>query len=693
MTFNIYVIVILIFGLNIICVSPQQQRTFRVDYENDKFLLNGQDFQYVAGSFHYFRTVPEVWPARIKTMRQAGLNVLDTYVEWALHNPQDGVYDFSGIANLTRFLDVAVAEGLLVILRPGPYICAERDNGGVPYWLFTKYPNIKLRTKDTNYLKEVEIWYANLMPQLVPYMYENGGPIIMVQVENEYSSYYACDREYMNWLRDETEKYVQKKAVLFTVDIPTTPGQMRCGTADDVFATTDFGIEVGENEMDSVWDKLREIQPKGPLVNSEFYPGWLTHWHDKNQRRDGERGANVIKRMLEAGASVNIYMFFGGTNFGFTAGANGPLVGGYLGEYTADITSYDYDAVMDEAGDPNEFGSKYQKYQAVITQFFNITPETVTRAPKMVLPSVRLNPKGYLISEKGKNYLGKDVDGKNKTVTSQRPLSFETLDQFSGFVLYETELPILELDPTEIVVNTLHDRALVYVNQEYVGCLSRENNISSLAVHPGLGNKLQILVENQGRINYNVTDDFKGILGSVTISQRSGVPLELLRWTMTGFPLTNYAHIGDFLKDKNTENVRISPNGMLTGGPVIFHAEFQVTADEIYDTYLDVSGWGKGILYINGFNLGRYWPSVGPQITMYVPGNILKRGTNDMVIIELQRLSPRNNYYVRFVNESILDGSPDGNIGGNNGVNNALTVTSLPHLLTILIAFILFKNY
>lgn len=164
---------------------------------------------------------------------------------------------------------------------------------------------------------------------------------------------------------------------------------------------------------------------------------------------------------------------------------------------------------MDEAGDPNDFGSKYQKFQAVITQFFNITPEQVRRAPKMVLPSIRLNPMGYLLSEKGKNHLGKDVDGKNGTVTSLRPLSFEALDQFSGFVLYETELPILELDPTELSVNTLHDRALVYIDQEYVGCLSRENNISSLAVHPGLGNKLQILVENQGRINYNVTDDFK----------------------------------------------------------------------------------------------------------------------------------------------------------------------------------------
>lgn len=164
---------------------------------------------------------------------------------------------------------------------------------------------------------------------------------------------------------------------------------------------------------------------------------------------------------------------------------------------------------MDEAGDPNEFGSKYQKYQAVITQFFNITPEKVLRAPKMILPSIKLNPKGYLISAKGKNHLGKDVNGQNKTVTSQRPLSFEVLDQFSGFVLYETELPTLELDPTELVVEALHDRALVYVDQEYVGCLSRENDVHSLTLHPGLGSTLQILVENQGRINYNVTDDFK----------------------------------------------------------------------------------------------------------------------------------------------------------------------------------------
>jgi len=396
--------------------------------------------------------------------------------------------------------------------------------------------------------------------------------------------------------------------------------------------------------------------------------------------------------MLDVGASINIYMFFGGTNFGFTAGANGPLVGGYLGEYTADITSYDYDAVMDEAGDPNEFGSKYEKYQDVITKFFNITPVRVARAPKMVLPSVRLNPKGYLLSTKGKTHLGRDVEGNIKTVSSPRPLSFEVINQFSGFVLYETELPVLELDPTELFVETLHDRALVYVDQEYVGCLSRENNVSTLAIHPGLGNQLQILVENQGRINYNVTDDFKGILGSVTISQRSGVPLELTGWTMTGFPLTNYSHIESFLRDSNVESVFISKNGMLTEGPIVFHAEFEVITDEIYDTYLDVSGWGKGILYINGFNLGRYWPSVGPQITMCVPGELLRRGTNEMVIIELQRLSPRNNYYVRFANASLLDGSPDGNIGGNDGINNSLIVKAFPHLVIILIAIIFLKN-
>ncbi len=200
----------------------------------------------------------------------------------------------------------------------------------------------------------------------------------------------------------------------------------------------------------------------------------------------------------------------------------------------------------------------------------------------------------------------------------------------------------------------------------------------------------------------------------MTISQRSGVPLELLRWTMTGFPLTNYAHIDNFIKDTNVENVHISTNGMFNEGPIIFHAEFQVTVDEIYDTYLDVSGWGKvrdkqfnrrkiqqiicfdieqGILYINSFNLGRYWPSVGPQITMYVPGDILKKGTNEIVIIELQRLSPKNNNYVRFVNESILDGSPDGNVGVNNGYNKSFIVTSFPHLVFILIAFALFKNH
>uniref|UniRef100_A0A1A9W869 Glycoside hydrolase 35 catalytic domain-containing protein n=1 Tax=Glossina brevipalpis TaxID=37001 RepID=A0A1A9W869_9MUSC len=320
-----------------------QRRQFTIDNETNSFLMNGEPFRYVSGSFHYFRALPEVWRKRLRTMRAGGLNAVDTYIEWSLHNPQDGVYEWSGIADIEKFVQLAEEEGFYVILRPGPYICAERDNGGIPYWLFTKYPNIRLRTSDSDYIHEVSVWYNELMPRLQRYLYGNGGPIIMVQIENEYGVFHACDRDYLNWLRDETQKYVGDKALLFTTDVPDL--NIKCGKIDGVFATTDFGIDQVDR-IEDIWRTLRSVQPNGPLVNSEFYPGWLTHWQESNQRRDANAVANALRTILTYNASVNIYMFFGGTNFGFTAGAND----WGFGRYSADITSYDYDAVMDEAG-------------------------------------------------------------------------------------------------------------------------------------------------------------------------------------------------------------------------------------------------------------------------------------------------------------------------------------------------------
>jgi beta-galactosidase len=280
--------------------------------------MDGEPFRYVAGAFHYFRALPQTWRDKLRTLKAGGLNAVDIYVQWSLHNPEDGQYHWDGIADIEHVIQIAHEEGLFVILRPGPYICSELDNGGLPYWLAAKYPNIKVRTKDADYLFEVEKWYNMLMPQLNDHWYGNGGSIIMVQIENEYGAFNACDVVYKDFLRDHTYKFTKDKAILFTVDRPIND-ELRCGQVKDVFVTTDFGL-ANKSMVDYNFAKLREVQPKGPLVNTEFYTGWLTHWQEPNARRSAQGLAETLDYMLSLKANVDFYMYFGGTNFGFWAG-------------------------------------------------------------------------------------------------------------------------------------------------------------------------------------------------------------------------------------------------------------------------------------------------------------------------------------------------------------------------------------
>ncbi|KAH8263515.1 hypothetical protein KR044_010042, partial [Drosophila immigrans] len=596
---------------------------FSIDHAANTFLLNGEPFRYVSGSFHYFRALPDAWRSRLRTMRAAGLNALDTYVEWSLHNPHDGEYNWEGIADVVKFLEIAQEEDFYIVLRPGPYICAERDNGGLPHWLFTKYPDIKVRTNDGDYIKEVGIWYAQLMPRLKHLLIGNGGKIIMVQVENEYAAYYACDHDYLNWLRDETEKYVENKALLFTVDIPND--RMHCGKIENVFATTDFGID-RVFEIENIWKLLREVQPTGPLVNSEFYPGWLTHWQEMNQRRDGQEVATALKTILSYNASVNLYMFFGGTNFGFTAGANYDLDGG-IG-YAADITSYDYDAVMDEAGGVTK---KYELVKQVIGEVLQLPQITLNPAKRLAYGKVELTPALELLSAEGRAALSK-----GQPVIANKPKSFEEVDQYSGLLLYETTLPDMDLDPTLLQVEELRDRAHVFVDQQLVGTLSREARIYALPLSKGWGSTLQLLVENQGRINYDRANDTKGIFGKVTMQLHNGGALPLESWTTTAFPLEEATIEAWRAKRESVAlNPKVAEQRLLRTGPIAYTGSFEVK--EVGDTYLNVAGWGKGVAYVNGFNLGRYWPLGGPQITLYVPNELLKVGENSLVLLEYQR--------------------------------------------------------
>ncbi|XP_017111219.1 beta-galactosidase [Drosophila elegans] len=615
------VCVALLVGLCTLLAAVSANRTFTVDYDNDQFLKDGKSFRFIAGSFHYFRAHPATWQRHLRTMRAAGLNAVTTYVEWSLHNPRDGVYVWSGIADLEHFIRLAVGEDLLVILRPGPYICAERDMGGFPYWLLNKYPGIQLRTADVNYLSEVRLWYAQLFAKMSKYLYGNGGPIIMVQVENEYGSYFACDLNYRNWIRDETESHVKGHAVLFTNDGPSV---LRCGKIQNVLATMDFG---STNDLKPVWAKLRRYQPKGPLVNAEYYPGWLTHWTEPMANVSTGSITTTFINMLDSGASVNFYMFYGGTNFGFTAGANeiGP------GNYMADITSYDYDAPMTEAGDPTP---KYMALRRIIARYLPLPNQPVPGpVPKRAYGTVRLISCCSLLSPDARNRLSTGF------VQSVKPKSFEALGQYSGLVLYETWLPSFQRDPSILNVPGVADRGYVYVDGEYVGLVARETPVFELSLSASAGRKLQIIVENQGRINYGrQLNDFKGILRDVRLDKHV-----LNNWNMTQFPLESYDHLEQLI----TQSDEAARHGfhelrklrtMLRHGPAIYHGNLNVQKEsDLADTYLDMSGWGKGIVFLNGENLGRYWPLVGPQVTLYVPAPVLKVGSNRLVVVEYQQ--------------------------------------------------------
>ncbi|XP_012223400.1 beta-galactosidase [Linepithema humile] len=586
--------------------DSEWQYSFGVDYENNQFLLDGKPFRYVSGSFHYFRAPRQYWRDRLRKMRAAGLNAISTYVEWSLHEPEPGQFNWVGDADLVEFLNIAQEEDLLVLLRPGPYICAERDLGGLPYWLLRDEPNIRLRTKDVAFMKHATSYLNQVLEKIKPLLRGNGGPIIMVQVENEYGSYKACDTDYTDMLKDIIIEKIGNKALLYTTD-GASASLLRCGFVPGAYATVDFGTSVN---ITNSFQSMRLYQPRGPLVNSEFYPGWLTHWGEAFQRIKTEAVTRTLREMLDVGASVNIYMFYGGTNFGFTSGANGGA-----GAYSPQLTSYDYDAPLTEAGDPTD---KYYAIRDVIGQYLPL--------PNMTLPVA--SPKGNygpVLLEPIQKLLDSQSPFVVSLATGEQPKTFEALSVNQGFVLYETDLPSSISDPAILRAKT-SDRALVYVDNRLCGTLSRIDKIFTIPLESPYGRRLNLLVENQGRLNFgNEIHDFKGI-SNVTISG-----ISLSNWTMTGYAFSDISS----LRNLTTVNIE---SGTLNNGPVFLRGHFTINGQPL-DTYLDTTGWGKGVAFVNGYNLGRYWPLVGPQITLYVPAPYLRTGENELIILELEYVS------------------------------------------------------
>lgn len=428
----------------------------------------------------------------------------------------------------------------------------------------------------------------------------------MVQIENEYGSYNACDTEYTDMLKEIIVAKVGSKALLYTTD-GASASLLRCGFVPGAYATIDFGTSVN---VTNNFQSMRLYQPRGPLVNSEFYPGWLTHWGETFQRVKTEAVTKTLREMLALGASVNIYMFYGGTNFGFTSGANGGV-----GAYSPQITSYDYDAPLTEAGDPTD---KYFAIRDVIGQYLPLPNISLpTESPKGNYGPVLLEPIQKLFDSESSFVIS--------WASSDKPRTFEHLSVNQGFVLYETDLPPPVFDPV-ILSATIKDRALVYVDGRLSGTLSRMDKIFTIPLENPYGRRLSLLVENQGRLNFgNEIHDLKGI-SNVTLS---GIPL--INWNMTGYAFSDVS----FLQDVMTIDIE---SGNLNDGPVFLRGRFTITGQPL-DTFLDTTGWGKGVAFVNGHNLGRYWPLVGPQITLYVPAPYLRTGENELILLELEYVS------------------------------------------------------
>ena len=632
--------------------TDAKQLRFSIDFSDNCFIKDGFPFRYVSGSFHYFRTPSVYWDDVFKKMRAGGLNTVQTYVPWNYHELYPNVFDFEGDRDIGRFLELAHQNNLLAILRPGPFIDAEWEFGGLPSWLL-KERDIVLRSSNEKYLRHVDRWMNVLLTRLKPYLYENGGPIIMVQVENEYGSY-GCDHGYLEHLYHLFLDLLGENVVLFTTN-GCSHAEMECGSIPQVYSTVDFGTEESTKECLNL---MREFEPHGPLVNSEFYTGWEDFWGKNKSRVDSKILADYLDELLSMGnISVNMYMFEGGTNFRFMNGADVSRKGLYLPE----ITSYDYDAPLTEAGDT---WKKFDLIKQVLSKHVPLPPVPLPpNAPKTAYGKVRMTEYCWLFD--APVFITRSMEATD-------PVVMEDLDQSYGYVLYQLQKPLSILPQLNTSFNLtlqgVHDRAYVFVDREIQGVLQRvdtTHETMSIAITAGPSSEgvLRILVENQGRICYvpptsgsesagsnSLLNDRKGILNGVLLN---GEKLE--GWTSHSIPM-NSSIPEEIFKS-------LPSSGTLPTSAVLFKGTIPPVPSGVSanDTYLLLSGWTKGIVFINDFNIGRYWPVRPPQKTLYVPSSLLKSdGTPNTVVVFEQDSSPchppdYSDCVVTFVDKPVFD--------------------------------------
>ena len=565
----------------------------------DDFYLDGKPFKILSGAIHYFRIPEEDWYHSLYNLKALGFNTVETYVAWNLHEPTEGNFNFEGNLNIDKFLQTAQDLGLYAIVRPSPFICAEWEFGGLPAWLLNK--DMRIRSSDPAYVEMVGRYYDHLLPRLVSRLLDNGGNILMMQVENEYGSY-GEDKTYLREIR----RLMEERSVtcpLFTSDGPWR-ATLKAGTLieDDLFVTGNFGSKANFNfsQMQEFFD---EYGKKWPLMCMEFWDGWFNRWKEPVITRDAEELAEAVHEVLEQG-SINLYMFHGGTNFGFM---NGCSARGTID--LPQVTSYDYDALLDEAGNPTA------KYMAVKEMMATYYPEYPQLEPlykeSMEVENIPLVEKVSLFET---------LDSLTSPTESLYPKKMEELGQSYGYLLYRTEAS-WDAEEERIRIIDGRDRAQLFVDGKWVAT-QYQTEIGEDIFYQGEKKALSrfdILIENMGRVNYG----HKFLADTQRKGIRTGVCKDLhfmLNWEHYPLPLDNPEKI-DFSK------------GWTEGQPSFYAFDFEVK--EPKDTYLELSEFGKGIAYVNGRNLGRFW-NVGPTLSLYIPHSYLKEGANRIIIFETE---------------------------------------------------------
>ena len=551
----------------------------------DQFCKDGKPIKLISGAVHYFRNLPETWPDIFEKLRAMGCNCVETYCAWNMHEPKPGTFDFTGRLDIVRFIKEAEKAGLMVIVRPGPYICAEWEFGGLPWWI-QREEGLEIRCRNEVYIRYFDRYLDELLGRVRPLLCTNGGPVILLQCENEYG-YYGDDREYLSYLRDG----YRRRGIdvpLFTSD-GGSEDSLLDGTVEGCLPTLNFGSRVEENFK--VHDQLF---PNCPKVCMEMWDGWFDAWGDeKHHTTDPQVYAGVVRDMLKKG-SLNIYMFIGGTNFGFTSGAN------HYEKFAPDVTSYDYDALLTECGDVTE------KYKAVREVIREATGKELPPIPKdrekKAYGKVALTRSARLLS---------NLDALSSPIHSDVPRAMEEYGIGYGYIAYRTVLN-RDYRDAKLSFESLGDRAQVLVNGKLQG-IAYLNDSLEVTVNAKKGDVLTILVENMGRANFGPKMmRKKGLPGRVLLGGKIH-----FSWDVYPLPMTDLSGL--------------SFGGDEAEAPAFYEGTF--TVEEPADTFLRTDSFKKGFAVLNGFNLGRYW-EVGPQKTLYVPGPLLKKGENTLLLFE-----------------------------------------------------------